>query len=124
MPKIILAHELLEEGIRKSHIAKHLNVSCRTIIRWSKAKEEHGSLDVFLTHYDQAKKGSRKKRKRDTFLKRRVFAVREKHHQCCGQKTQYFLEKDGERNHNIQSAFREISIMLKMAEKHTTRGCA
>ncbi len=33
MTKIILAHELLKEGINKSHIVKHLDVSRRTIIR-------------------------------------------------------------------------------------------
>jgi len=35
MTKIILAYELLEAGISKSHIAQHLGVSRRTIIRWS-----------------------------------------------------------------------------------------
>jgi len=39
--KIILAYELLKEGFSKSHIAKHLGVSRRTIIRWSQAIEEH-----------------------------------------------------------------------------------
>lgn len=48
MTKIILANELLEAGISKSHIAKHLGVSRRTIIRWSQAIEEHGSLKAFL----------------------------------------------------------------------------
>lgn len=55
MTKIILAYELLEKDVSKSHIAKYLDVSRRTIIRWSQEIE--------------------------------------KHHQCCGQKIQYFLEK-------------------------------
>ena len=40
MTKIILAYELLGEGVSKSHIAKHLGVSRRTIIRWSQAIEK------------------------------------------------------------------------------------
>ncbi len=48
MTKIILAYELLEEGISKSHIAKYLGVSRRTIIRWAQAIEKQGSLDAFL----------------------------------------------------------------------------
>ena len=79
MTKIILAYELLEQGVSKRHIAKYLSVSRRTIIRWSQAIEEHGSLGAFLTHYNQAKKGSRKKRKTDAILKRRVWAIREEY---------------------------------------------
>ena len=94
MPKIIIAYELLKEGVPKSHIAKHLGISRRTIIRWAQAIEKHGSLDAFLEQYDQAKKGTRQKRKIDAILKRRIWALREKHHQCYGQKIQYFLEKE------------------------------
>jgi len=94
MTKIILAHELLKEGVSKSQIAKHLGLSRRTIIRWSQAIQEHGSLKAFLEHYQQAKKGPRQKRKTDVILKRRIWALREKYHQCCGQKIQYFLEKE------------------------------
>ncbi len=64
MTKIILVYELSGEGVSKSYIAKRLGVSRRTIIRWSKAIAEHGSLDAFLVYYQQAKKGSRQKGKR------------------------------------------------------------
>ncbi|MDP2965134.1 MAG: helix-turn-helix domain-containing protein, partial [Pelolinea sp.] len=94
MTKIVIAWELLEQGIPKSHIAKHLGVSRRTIIRWSQAIQEHDDLQSFLDDYQQARKGSRQKRKIDAILKRRIWAIREKHHQCCGQKIQYFLEKE------------------------------
>ena len=88
MTKITIAWELLDQGIPKSHIAKHLRVSRRTIIRWSQAIEEHGSIDTFLEYYHQAKRGPRRKRKIDAILKLRILAIREKHHQCCGQKIQ------------------------------------
>jgi len=93
MTKITIAWELLEQGLSKSHIAKHLGVSRRTIIRWSQAIQAHGDLQTFLDYYHQAKKGSRQKRKTDAILKRRIWAIREKHHQCCGQKIQYFFRK-------------------------------
>ena len=88
MTKIIFAHELLAEGVSKSHIAKQLGVSRRTVIRWSQSIENHGGLKVFLEQYHQAKKGVRQKRKTNAILKRRIWALREKHHQCCGQKIQ------------------------------------
>jgi len=69
MAKITIAWELLEQGIPKSHIARHLGVSRRAIISWSQAIQAHGDLQSFLHHYQQAKKGSRQKRKIDAILK-------------------------------------------------------
>jgi len=117
MTKIILAHELLEEGVSKSHIAKHLDVSRRTIIRWSKAIEEHGSLDAFLTQHAQAKKGSRQKRKIDATLKRRIWALREEHHQCCGQKIQYFLEKEYDQQVSVTTIYKVLSEKYQLRSK-------
>lgn len=94
MTKIILAHELLEQGISKTRIAEKLQVSRRTVIRWAQAIEQHGDLETYLEYYQQAKKGSRRKRKCDAILKRRIWTLREKYHQCCGQKIQYFLQKE------------------------------
>jgi transposase-like protein len=59
MTKIILVHELLEGGVSKSHIARHLSVSSRTIIRWSQAIDTYGNLEAFLEKCQQAKKGPR-----------------------------------------------------------------
>ena len=117
MTKIILANELLEAGVSKSHIAKHLGLSRRTIIRWSQAIEEHGSLDAFLEHYQQAKKGTRQKRKADAILKRRIWALREKHHQCCGQKIKYFLEKEYDLKVSVTTIYQVISEKYQLRSK-------
>lgn len=117
MTKIILAHELLEAGVSKSHVAKHLGVTRRTIIRWSQAIEKHGSLAAFLEHYQQAKKGSRQKRKTDAILKRRIWALREKHHQCCGQKIQYFLEKDYGLQVSVTTIYQVLSEKYQLRSK-------
>jgi len=94
MTKIILAYELLEQEISKTRIAEKLQVSRRTVIRWAQAIEQHGDLETYLEYYQQAKKGSRRKRKCDAILKRRIWTLHEKYHQCCGQKIQYFLQKE------------------------------
>lgn len=117
MTKIILAYELLEEGISKSHIAKYLGVSRRTIIRWAQAIEKRGSLDAFLEEYDQAKKGTRQKRKIDAILKRRIWALREKHHQCCGQKLQYFLEKEYDQQVSVTTIYKVLSEKYQLRSK-------
>ncbi|MBT3322708.1 MAG: transposase [Anaerolineae bacterium] len=125
MTKIIIAYELLEEGVSKSHIAKHLGVSRRTIIRWAQAIEKHGSLDAFLEQYAQAKKGSRKKRKIDVVLKRRIWSLREKHHQCCGQKLQYFLEKEYGQQVSVTTIYKVLSEKYQLRsrwQKNKQRG--
>lgn len=117
MTKIIMAYELLEEGISKSHIAQHLGVSRRTIIRWAQAIEKHGDLAAFLEEYDQAKKGTRQKRKVDALLKRRIWALREKHHQCCGQKIQYFLEKEYAQQVSVTTIYKVLSEKYQLRSK-------
>ena len=117
MTKIFIAYELLMAGISKSHIAKHLGVSRRTIIRWAQAIEKHGSLDAFLEEYDQAKKGTRQKRKIDAILKRRIWALRAKHHQCCGQKIQYFLEKEYAQQVSVTTIYKVLSEKYQLRSK-------
>lgn len=92
--KISLVWELHREGVPQTHIAERVGVHRITIYRWLKGIEEAGDLELFLDSYLSAKKGERKKRKTDGLLKARVWKVREEHHQCCGQKVQYFLKKD------------------------------
>lgn len=117
MTKIIVAYELLEQQIPKSHIAKHLGVSRRTVIRWSQAIEKHGSLHHFLEHHRQAKKGPRKKRKIDAVLKHRIWAIREKHHDCCGQKIQYFLEKDYGMQVSVTTIYKVLGEKYQLRSK-------
>lgn len=125
MTKIIVAYELLEQGISKSQIAKHLDISRRTVIRWVQAINEHGGLEKYLDHYQQAKKGPRQKRKTDTILKRRIWALREKHHQCCGQKIQYFLENEYGVHVSVTTIYKVLSEKYELRskwKKNQTRG--
>jgi len=117
MTKITLAWELLEQGISKSHIANHLGVSRRTIIRWSQAIQTHSDLQTFLDHYQNAKKGSRQKRKIDAILKRRIWAIRKKYHQCCGQKIQYFLEKEYGMQVSVTTIYNVLSEKYQLRSK-------
>lgn len=115
MTKIILAHELLEQGMPKTHIAERLKVARRTVIRWAQALEQSGSLATYLEQYQRAKQGPRQKRKRDALLKRRIWNLREKYHDCCGQKLQYFLYKE------YQLEVSVTTIYKVLAEKYELR---
>lgn len=94
MTKIVLACELLEQGVAQAAVAGRLGISRRTVLRWAHALRELGDLQSFLDHYQRAKSGPRRKRKRDQVLKQRIWALRETYRQCCGQKLQYFLQQD------------------------------
>jgi hypothetical protein len=91
--KIVLAWELFEQGLPKSRIAHQLNVHRETIGLWIKGITQSG-LELFLSQYEKAKKGERKKRQIDPILKRWIWKIREEEQECCGQKIQYFLKKD------------------------------
>jgi IS30 family transposase len=117
MTKIIIAYELLEQKVPKSHIAKHLGVTRRTVQRWSKGIATLGSLETFLEQHQQAKQGPRKKRKMDAILKRRVWALRAKHHQCCGQKIQYFLKKDYGMQVSVTTIYKVLNEKYQLRSK-------
>lgn len=91
--KIVLAWELFEQGLPKTHIAKQLNKNRETVIRWIQGIEKYG-LEQFLDMYLNAKKGPRKPRRVDALVKRHIWNIREREYDCCGQKIQYFLEKE------------------------------
>lgn len=93
LTKITLAWELFEQDIPKSHIASRLGVTRETVHIWIKSIKELGLLG-FLEDYVNAKKGQREKRQVDPILKRRVWDIRDREMDCCGQKIKYFLEKE------------------------------
>lgn len=87
------------------------------MIRWSQAIEKHGSLEGYLEYYQQAKKGPRRKRKQDAILKRRVWALREKYHQCCGQKIQYFLWKEYQMDVSVTTIYKVLAEKYKLRSR-------
>jgi len=125
MTKIILAHELLAQGISQTCVAERLGISRRTVIRWAQAIQEHGDLETFLEHYQQAKSGPRKKRKRDQVLKQRIWALREKYRQCCGQKLQYFLKQDYDMEVSVTTIYKVLAEKYQLrsrGQKNQSRG--
>jgi len=111
---IILCWELYEQGMPKSRIAQRLEKHRETIHLWITGIKELGLLG-FLDKYKLAKKGERKRRQVDPLVKRWVWAIREREYYCCGQKIQYFLDKE-KRIHLSVPKIYEI-----LAEKYVIR---
>lgn len=91
--RITLAWELHEQGVTNINIAKHLDRHRETVGLWINRIKEVG-LGTYLDEYHHAKKGERAKRKVDPLVKRWVWSIREREHDCCGQKVQYYLLKE------------------------------
>jgi len=113
--KISLCWELFQENIPQVHIARRLDVNRVTVYRWLKGVQNQKDLELFLDQYLLAKKGPRKKRKIDGLLKVRIWCLREKYRQCCGQKIQYFLK----RNYDLDLSVKTIYRIL--GERYTLR---
>ncbi len=111
---ITLAWELHEQGVPNVHIAQKLGKHRETIILWIQGIEAYGLLG-FLNRYENAKKVPRIHRQVDPVLKRWIWEIRERESDCCGEKIQYYLEKE----HHIHLAASKIYEIL--AEKYTLR---
>src|SRR3990167_8231439 len=95
LTKIFLAWERYEQAVPKSHIAAKLGLERETGHIWiARIITNPNSLLGFLDEYSRAKKGPRPKRQVDAILKRWIWLIREGEMDCCGQKIQYFLEKE------------------------------
>lgn len=90
LTKITIAWEMYESGVPKAHIASKLQLTRETVHLWIKGVEQFGLLE-FMDNYTNAKKGSRENRKIDGLLKARIYKLREKYRDCCGQKIREFL---------------------------------
>jgi transposase InsO family protein len=111
---ITLAWELFEEGIPKSRIAARLGKHRETVHLWVTGIQKLGLMG-FLDRYERAKKGERRVRQVDPMLKRWVWEIREREWQCCGQKIQYFLQKERGKHLSVPKIY-EI-----LAEKYVIR---
>lgn len=123
--RISLAWELFQEGVPQVHIAKQVDVDRVTVYRWITGIKRIGELELFLDQYLLAKKGPRKKRKVDGLLKTRVFSLREKYRQCCGQKIQYFLNRDYGIDLGVKAIYKilqEKYILRSKWKKNQNRG--
>lgn len=115
--KISLAWELFQEGASQIHIAKQLGVDRITIYRWIKGIHVSGDMEVFIDQYLSCKKGPRRKRKVDGLLKVRIWNLREKYRDCCGQKIQYFLKQEYGVTLGIKAIYKILGEKYKLRSK-------
>ncbi len=108
LTRISLAWELHQKGIPNTHISRHVGRHRETVGLWLKSIKKVG-LDAFLYQYESAKKGSRLGRRLNPLIKRWIWDIRAREHDCCGQKIRYFLKKE----HNVTVSVPKIYEVLK-----------
>ena len=116
--KIVLCWELFEQGMQKGHIAQKLGVHRETVREWIRSVGQHSEgLLGFLEQYRNAKKGERTKRKVDGLLKARIWSLREKNNDCCGQKIAYYLEQEYGQSLGVKAIYKILSEKYKLRSK-------
>lgn len=116
--KILLAWELYEQEVKKTHIAKQLSVHRETVGQWIKGILQHKEgLTGFLESYENAKKGERIGRQTDAILKRRIWEIREREKQCCGQKIEYFLKREYGTSPAVSKIYEILGEKYKLRSK-------
>jgi transposase len=108
------AWELAAQGLSHTKIAAHLGRHRETIGLWLKGITTDG-LAGFLARHAQAKKGPRRARQVPATIKRRIWELRRREHECCGQKIASFLERESQ----IQLSVPKLYEIL--AEKYVIR---
>ena len=93
LTQMTLASELAEQGLSHTKIAAHLGRHRETIGLWLKGVTRYG-LSGLLARHTQAKKGPRRARQVPATIKRLIWELRIREHDCCGQKIAYFLERE------------------------------
>lgn len=121
---ITMAWELYGTGMPKARIAAHLGKHRETIHLWIKGVEQYGLLP-FLDKNEQAKKGERQSRRVDPIVKRRIWEIREREMDCCGQKIQYFLEREYDTHLSVPKIYEILAeryIIRSRWKKNHARG--
>lgn len=118
LTKIVLAWELFEQDVPKSHIARQLGVHRETIHLWIMGiLNNPEGLSGFLKVYEMAKKGERMKRKIDGLLKARIYRLREENRRCCGIKIKKYLKDEYDITLGITTIYKILGEKYKLRSK-------
>jgi transposase InsO family protein len=113
---IEFAWELARSDVRPDEIAARTSKHRATVYRWLAGIRFYG-LREFLRRYARAKKGRRQPRKTDPMLKARIYALREQHHHCCGEKIQYWLEREFGTRLSVSTIYRILGERYQLRSK-------
>lgn len=121
---ITMAWELYCHGVPQVRIASDIGRNRDTVRLWMNGVKKHG-LMKFLDLYEGAKKGRRSPRKAKVEVKNWIWEIREREMDCCGQKIQYFLEREHKIHLSVPKIYQVLSekyIIRSKWKKNKVRG--
>ena len=113
---IELAWELHESRVSTEDIALRIGHHRATVYRWFKGIKLYG-IREYLRRYQQAKKGRRQKRKTNPIIKARIYAIRDKYSNCCGEKIRYWMFKEYGIKISISTIYRILGQKYQLRSK-------
>lgn len=114
---IELAWELHKAGQSVDFIAPKVGKNRATVFRWFAGIMVKG-ITKFLRDYKKAKTGRRQRRKTDPVIKTKIYAIREKYRNCCGEKIQYWLNKDFGIKISVSTIYRILGEKYQLRPKY------
>jgi len=114
--KIRICHSLVKQGVSPEKIPDEVGVHRATVYRWLKGIKLYG-IQEFVRRYASAKKGRRRSNKTNPLLKAHVFKIRKGKRNCCGEKIQYFLQKDYGEHLSISTVYRILGEKYQLRSK-------
>lgn len=122
--KIRLCYSLYLNNISPENIPDQLNIHRATVYRWIRGIKQKG-INKFIKDYQLAKKGRRRSTKTDIFIKLHIYEIRQKYHNCCGEKVKYFLKKEYREEVSVSTIYRILNekyILTSKWKKYCKRG--
>lgn len=114
--RIRICWSLYQNGISPEAIPTQVGKNRATIYRWIKGIQLKG-INKFIRDYQQAKKGRRQPRKTDVLTKLHIYTIREERRKCCGEKIQYFLEKEYGERVSVSTIYRVLNEKYQLRSK-------
>jgi transposase len=120
--RIWVAWELHKAGHKADYIAQQVGRHRSTIYRWLKGIRLYG-IKQFVRRYQNAKKGHRQ-RKTHPYVQQRVLSIRRAHHNCCGDKIVYWLNKEGIHisRSTVYRILNKLLVLRPKGRKNVSRG--
>ncbi|MFH1866610.1 MAG: helix-turn-helix domain-containing protein [Patescibacteria group bacterium] len=107
---------LYKPQVHPDDIAIKIGKHRATVYRWIKQIKLRG-IKGFLRKYKRAKKGRRQRRKTDPVIKARIYTIREKYHNCFGEKIKYWLWRDYQVKISVATIYQILGEKYELRSK-------